>query len=95
MVQASVMQGRCGTGQMWCMRVVQCGAGGCGVGEGGAVWCRTRVEQGMVQNEVQGVMQGEYGAGECGAVWCRARVVQGMMQNEVQVVQDEYGAGLV
>jgi len=53
------------------------------------------VEQGMVQNEVQGVMQGEYGAGECGAVWCRARVVQGMMQNEVQVVQDEYGAGLV
>ena len=49
----------------------------------------------MVQNEVQGVMQGEYGAGECGVVWCRARVVQGMMQNEVQVVQDEYGAGLV
>ena len=47
----------------------------------------------MVQNEVQGVMHGEYGAGECGAVWCGARVVQGMMQNEVQVVQDEYGAG--
>ena len=31
MVQASVVQGRCGTGQMWCMSVVQCGAGGCGV----------------------------------------------------------------
>jgi hypothetical protein len=76
-------------GPVWCRRMW------CRVVQGGAVWCRTRVEQGMVQNEVQGVMQGEYGAGECGAVWCRARVVQGTMQNEVQVVQDEYGAGLV
>ena len=37
--------------------VVQSGAG--------REWCR-------VQNEVQGVVQGEHGAGECGAVWCRA-----------------------
>ena len=34
--------------------------GGCGAGEC-AVWCRARVVDGMVQNEVQGVVQGECG----------------------------------
>ena len=30
-VQASGVHAQCGAGRMWCMRVVQCGAGGCGV----------------------------------------------------------------
>ena len=93
MVQASVVQGRCGTGQMWCMRVVQCGAGGCGVGEGGAGWCS------VVQDESGAGHGAERGPGcDAGRIWCRrvwCSVVQGTMQNEVQVVQDEYGAGLV
>ena len=48
--------------------------GRCGAGKCGAVWCRARVVQGMVQNKVQGmvcrasVVQGGLGfAGRCGA----------------------------
>ena len=61
----------------WCRSdVVQ---GGYGAGECGVVqWCsvvqgesgRWQVD-GMVQNEVQGVVRGK-----CGAVWCRSRVVR-------------------
>ena len=41
--------------------------GECGAGRWGAVWCRARVVQSMVQNKIQGVV-------------CRASVVQGMVQ---------------
>jgi hypothetical protein len=74
----------------WCRSdVVQ---GGYGAGECGVVqWCSVVQGEsggwqvdGMVQNEVQGVVRGK-----CGAVWCRSRVVQ------VQMVQGECGAGRV
>ena len=69
--------------------------GGCGAGEC-AVWCRARVVDGMVQNEVQGVVQGECGAGECGVVWCRARVVQNESRwCRASVVQGGVRAGAV
>ena len=93
MVQASVVQGRCGTGQMWCMRVVQCGAGGCDVGEGGAGWCS------VVQDESGAGHGAERGPGcDAGRIWCRrvwCSVVQGESGAGHDVEQGPGGAGRV